>query len=187
VKTILHNGLHLRQLIESVLELATLESGHVSVSRQAVPVPELIDGLLAALPVLFKGKRLKLVKDVAADIPPLHTDPVMLKQILFNLLGNAVKFTEQGEIRVAAVREGGGTPRLVLRVRDTGIGIPADKLGIIFEPFQQAHEGINRHYGGSGIGLSIARSLAEALGGSISVESQEGKGSTFTVKLPYTA
>src|SRR5205085_8077884 len=134
--------------------------------------------------------------DVAADVPHfMHTDVQRLQQVLKNLLSNAFKFTEKGEVKLRIERATRGWNRttetlsradtvIAFAVSDTGIGIPADKHQVIFEAFQQAEGGVNRKYGGTGLGLSISRELTRLLGGEIRLVSETAKGSTFTVYLP---
>src|SRR5207247_3731187 len=130
---------------------------------------------------LVKSDRLRLVKALADDLPPLFTDQDKLKQILINLLSNAVKFTPEGTVTVTARHR---DEEFTLAVADTGIGIPEGALGLIFEEFRQADSSTTRQYGGTGLGLSISRHLARLLGGDITVESTVGVGSTFTMTLP---
>ena len=119
-----------------------------------------------------------------AQVPAVVSDPGKLRQILVNLLGNAVKYTEHGEI-VASVRDDGGV--VALEVRDTGIGIASQDMDKVFDPFWQADQTATRRTGGSGLGLSVTRRLAHLLGGDVSVESTLGEGTTFTVRLPVGA
>jgi CheY-like chemotaxis protein/anti-sigma regulatory factor (Ser/Thr protein kinase) len=130
---------------------------------------------------MIKSERLRLVKEIEADLPPLLTDQDKLKQILMNLLSNAVKFTAQGSVTVTARHQDG---TVALAVADTGIGIPEDKLELIFEEFRQVDSSMVRAYGGTGLGLSISRRLARLLGGDLTVQSTVGVGSTFTVTIP---
>jgi signal transduction histidine kinase len=130
---------------------------------------------------LVKGKGLDLLVAVPNQPTPLETDPKMLRQILLNLVSNAVKFTDHGEIELTARSEDG---QMILQVRDTGIGIAAAHLDKIFEPFWQAEQGPTRGAGGAGLGLSVSRRLARLLGGDLIVESETGKGSIFTTRLP---
>ena len=124
---------------------------------------------------------LRFVSNVVADVPPLHTDPRWLKVILKNLIANAVKFTPRGSVTVAARRRDDGVE---ISVDDTGIGIPADALPIIFERFRQVDSSTTRSYGGVGLGLYIVQRSVEMLAGNITVESEVGVGSTFRVWLP---
>jgi signal transduction histidine kinase len=141
----------------------------------------LIDECLRTVEPLVKNDRLRLVKDLAAGLPALYTDQDKLKQILMNLLSNAVKFTPEGAITVTARH---GAEKVILTVIDTGIGIPEDALGRIFEEFHQVRNGTTQEYGGTGLGLSISRHLVRLLDGEITVQSTSGVGSTFTVTLP---
>lgn len=127
--------------------------------------------------------RLSLNVELPARLPMLRLDGDKLKQVLINLLGNAVKFTQQGEVGLAVERSADG--RLLIHVRDTGIGIPPDRLEAIFEPFRQAESGTTREFGGTGLGLSISRALVELMEGRLRVSSEPGKGSCFTLDLPF--
>jgi len=131
-------------------------------------------------PMLRDG-RVRLVTEIAPEIPPLRTDREKLKQVVLNLLSNAAKFTEEGEIRVSAWREDGS---LKLAVSDTGIGISKEGLERLFEEFRQADTSSTRKYGGTGLGLAISRRLVNLLGGEIAVESEVGRGTKFTLTLP---
>jgi len=126
----------------------------------------------------------RLVRDVPASIAPLYTDREKLRQIILNLLGNAVKFTDYGEIRISACQENGA---IKFAVADTGIGIDAADMERIFEEFDRGRLASDGSYRGTGLGLAIVKRLVDVLGGSISVESEVGKGSTFTVILPGQA
>jgi signal transduction histidine kinase len=132
---------------------------------------------------MLKNGRVRLVTDIAPDIPPLKTDRDKLKQSVLNLLSNAVKFTENGEIKVAAWRENGS---LKLTVSDTGIGMKREALDLIFEEFRQADMSSTRRYGGTGLGLAIVRRFINLMGGEIAVESEFGKGSKFTITIPMS-
>jgi CheY-like chemotaxis protein/anti-sigma regulatory factor (Ser/Thr protein kinase) len=141
----------------------------------------LVDLSLRTVEPLVKSERLRLVKALESSLPSLFTDQDKLKQILINLLSNAVKFTEEGTVTVMARRRDG---KIDIAIADTGIGIPADKLELIFEEFRQVDSSTTRKYSGTGLGLSISRHLARLLGGDITVQSAVGVGSTFTVTLP---
>jgi signal transduction histidine kinase len=130
---------------------------------------------------MLKNGRVKLITEIAPDLPPLKTDRDKLKQSVLNLLSNAVKFTEKGEIKVAAWRDNGS---LKLTVSDTGIGMKKEALDLIFDEFRQADMSSTRRYGGTGLGLAIVRRFINLLGGEIAVESEEGKGSKFTITMP---
>ncbi|TAJ96946.1 MAG: HAMP domain-containing histidine kinase, partial [Candidatus Manganitrophaceae bacterium] len=132
---------------------------------------------------MLKDSRVRLVKEVAPDIPSLKTDRDKLKQIILNLLSNAAKFTEKGDIKISAWQEN-GTLKLV--VSDTGIGMKKEALDYIFEEFRQVDMSTTRKYGGTGLGLAIVKRLVNLLGGDIGVESEVGKGSKFTITLPIS-
>ncbi|MET3723646.1 ATP-binding protein [Sphingomonas trueperi] len=180
-------GLTMRALVDDILDVAKIESGNLSVD----PVPMDFRALAEEVarlwtdPAQAKG----LAFDVQLGGAPgwIVSDPSRLRQLLFNLLSNALKFTSAGAIGLRAEvvpGEGGAGERLRIAVSDTGIGIPADKLGEIFESFRQADSSTTRQYGGTGLGLTICRNLTEALGGVILVASTPGEGSTFTLDLP---
>ncbi len=168
-------------LINDVLDLSKIEAGRTQVKAVTFDVGELVDACLLTIQPLIKSDRLQLVKDIPPDLPQVHSDRDRIGQVLLNLLGNAVKFTDQGVITVSAVHHG---DQLTLSVSDTGIGIAKDDLGRIFEAFQQVDTSTTRRHGGTGLGLTISRQLARVLGGEITVESEFGKGSTFSVTLP---
>jgi signal transduction histidine kinase len=123
-----------------------------------------------------------LKADVPDDLVPIESDHVLLRQVLINLVSNAIKFTKQGSVVISVEGDKEGTPKTI-RVTDTGIGIPANRLGAIFEPFEQAGTDTHAQYGGTGLGLSISKAICDALGYEVSVQSEVGKGSVFTVKL----
>ncbi len=175
------NGRHLLGLINSVLDLAKIEAG----KQELVIAPVALDGLIADVLAQFKPqvheRPIALVADVPPGLAPLETDAVKFKQVLINLVGNALKFTEKGRIVVRVVAEE-GRPRAV-EVADTGIGIPPERQAAVFEAFQQADNTTARRYGGTGLGLTITRSLLERMGYTIDLESTVGAGSTFRIDL----
>jgi signal transduction histidine kinase len=173
---------HLLELVNDVLDLAKIEAGKMPVHLEQVDVAALIQELSATVEPMVRHKELEYRVELAPDLPVLETDRTKVKQILLNLLSNAVKFTHDGEIRVAArlVDDGG----VEVEVGDTGIGIDPDGLESIFDDFRQVDQSSTREYGGTGLGLSITRKLLDLLGGSVRVESEMGKGSVFTVRLP---
>jgi len=177
------NGQHLLALINEVLDLAKIEAGRMDVGRSPVDLGGLIRETLGQMEGQIRNKEIALRGEVPSDLDPLGTDADKLRQVLINLVGNALKFTEKGEVVVSVeVRHDGRTPGAIA-VRDTGIGIPADRLQAIFEAFQQADGTTSRKYGGTGLGLTISRSLCQLLGFDLKVESEVGKGSTFTILL----
>ena len=172
---------HLLGLIDDVLSFARIESGQMELELVPLPLGEALDALdeLVAPQLRAKSLRYQYVP-VAADVR-VRADPERLRQVMLNLLSNAVKYTDEGSIVVEGVVEDGYAQ---VRVRDTGRGIPADKLEVIFEPFVQVEQGLTRRSTGSGLGLAISRDLARRMGGDLTVESSPGKGSTFTLRLP---
>jgi len=175
------NGLHLLDLINEVLDLTKIEAGRTEVVKAPVDLGALVQETLAQVEGDIKEKGLVLRYVVPPDLLPLNTDSGKLKQVIINLVGNALKFTEKGEVVVSvANRTDGGGPAS-LSVRDTGIGIAAERLHAIFEAFQQADGTTSRRYGGTGLGLAISRSICHLLGFGLEAESEVGRGSTFTI------
>jgi signal transduction histidine kinase/ActR/RegA family two-component response regulator len=181
------SGQELLALINEVLDLAKVEAGKQEIVCEAVAVAELASYARQMFQPLAMQKQLDLTVEVDDDAPAyIRTDQARLAQILKNLLANAFKFTERGGVtmRIARPGPGDGGDLVAISVTDTGIGISADKQAWIFEAFAQADGGTSRKYGGTGLGLTIARQLAVRLGGDLGVESQLGAGSTFRVVLP---
>ena len=172
---------HLLKLINELLDLAKIESGHMEAYAETFKVEDIIRVATTTVEPMLKDGRVKLVTDIAPDIPPMKTDRDKLKQSVLNLLSNAVKFTEKGEIKVAAWRDDG---LLKLTVSDTGIGMKQEALQYIFDEFRQADMSSTRKYGGTGLGLAIVKKFINLMGGDIVVESEAGKGSKFTITLP---
>ncbi len=172
---------HLLGLINTLLDLAKIDAGKMEAIAETFRVEEIVNMTTATVEPLLKDGRVRIVRDIAPDLPPLKTDRDMLKQILFNLLSNAAKFTEQGEIKVSASRENG---TLKLAVSDSGIGMKPAALEHIFEEFQQAEKTTASKYGGTGLGLAIVKKFVNLMGGEIVVESEVGKGSKFTITMP---
>ena len=174
---------HLLNLINGLLDLAKIDAGKMEVSADTFRVEDIINMTTTTVEPLLKDGRVRIVRDITPNLPPLKTDRDKLKQILFNLLSNAAKFTEQGEIKVSASPENGN---LKLAVADTGIGMKKEALNHIFEEFQQAEKTTASKYGGTGLGLAIVKKFIDLMGGDIVVESEEGKGSRFTITLPMS-
>jgi PAS domain S-box-containing protein len=179
------NGKHLLDLINQVLDLAKIESGRMELDLEPVDLEDLIAETLAQMEGQVKERPVELRARVPEGLAPLETDPGKLKQILINLLGNALKFTEEGEVTVEVSPLGDGRTPDTMAVRDTGIGIPPGRLQAIFEAFQQADGTTTRKYGGTGLGLTISRSICQLLGYDLKVESEVGKGSVFTIVLDH--
>ncbi|MDX5373057.1 MAG: PAS domain S-box protein [Pseudomonadaceae bacterium] len=172
-------------LLNDILDTAKLERGALELERVDFSLRELCEQVCASLRLSAEAKGLSLSLDYRADLPEhFKGDPLRIQQVLINLLGNAVKFTERGCVRL----EVGGVPgRVELAVRDSGIGIAEDRLAHIFDPFAQADASMSRRFGGTGLGTTIARQLTELMGGHIAVQSRLGEGSLFRVELPLQA
>jgi len=182
---IIDSGKLLLTIVNDILDFSKIEAGKLDVESLPLHPDQVVDEVVQGMAALAAAKQLGLVLDRASLPAAVLGDPVRLAQILYNLLSNAIKFTEQGEVRLSAGVDGslpGGA--LVFAVQDTGIGISDDVLGRLFQPFQQADGSFTRRYGGTGLGLAISRSLAELMGGSLSVASVPGQGSCFTLRLP---
>jgi signal transduction histidine kinase len=184
VDIIAQNGQHLLALINDLLDISKLEAGKAQLHRGEVEVEPLISECVDSVSSLAKTKKLDLTASVSAEVGRVFADGPKLKQVLLNLLGNAIKFTETGSVRVTAERQGA---ELRVSVRDTGIGVPAEDTERIFESFQQGQSGITGKYQGTGLGLAISRQLVEMHGGKIWVKSTPGQGSTFTFTIPQRA
>jgi len=182
------SALALLDVINSVLDFSKIEAGKLQIETIDFTLRETITGALKPLSVEANKKGLELLYDEGPGIPErLRGDPGRLRQVLVNLVGNAVKFTERGEVSVRIDKLGDVPEGALLRfeVGDTGIGIAADKLDYIFESFHQADGSTSRRFGGTGLGLSIASGIVDVMGGEIDVESQEGRGSTFWFTVPF--
>jgi signal transduction histidine kinase len=181
LQKVLVSSEHLLSLINELLDLAKIEAGRMEAFAEPVKLDDILRVAMSTVEPLLKDGRVKLVTQIAPDIPMLKTDRDKLKQSVLNLLSNAVKFTERGEIRIAAAREDGN---LKLVVSDTGIGMKKEALPYIFDEFRQADMSSTRKYGGTGLGLAIVKKFINLMGGEIVVDSELGKGSTFTITLP---
>ncbi|HEX9325677.1 MAG TPA: ATP-binding protein, partial [Reyranella sp.] len=178
------NGRHLLGLINDVLDLSKIEAGQLVLAMEEYSVTDMVATVLSATESLARAKNLKLGSDVPAGLPTGTGDARRLTQVLLNLVGNAIKFTDQGSIEVRAAQADG---RFELSVVDTGFGIAPEDQAKIFEEFQQVDNTSTRKKGGTGLGLSISRRIVELHGGRITVESDVGKGSTFKVTVPINA
>ncbi len=175
------NARELLDLISAVLDVSRLEAGRLPVEIREVRVAELLKEVEAETQEVREQTSVVFLWKVEGGLPPLRTDPGKLKVVIKNLIGNAAKFTEKGSITVNAHRCGSG---IEIDVIDSGVGIPADELPIIFEPFRQLESAKTRRFGGTGLGLHIVKRLLELLSGRISVESEVGRGSAFHVWVP---
>ena len=181
-EVIVKSGQSLLTVINDILDLSKIEAGKLRLESIAVNPADIADDVASLFWEKASSKGLDLASRLAPGMPQaVLADPVRLNQILSNLVNNALKFTDQGQVLVSMQYDAG---HLVMAVTDSGIGIPQKKLGVLFEAFSQADQTITRKFGGSGLGLAICKRLAEAMGGSIGVRSELGKGSTFWVRLP---
>lgn len=198
------SGEHLLSLISDVLDFSRIEAGKLSVDRSVFDLREVLDDVLGLSRVTAAGKGLPLVEDVRLPRPCLvEGDPARLRQVLYNLLGNAIKFTETGEVRLVVSRRPAPSPSharaagpagddpsqpgISFEIADTGVGIPPDQIDRIFEAFQQLDNSFGRRHQGTGLGLTISREIARAMGGDITCQSTPGQGSVFTIAVPLPA
>ena len=184
VEAIERSGTNLLGLIDNILDLSRIEAGEHALVAQDFHLFDCVDAVLATVGLATRAKGLQLACIADPALPAWrHGDAACLRQILLNLLGNAVKFTPAGEL-VVRLEAGAAPDGVRITVSDSGIGIPARALAHIFEPFQQADDSSRRRFGGSGLGLAIVRQLIEAMGGAVAVQSDPGNGSVFTLTLP---
>ena len=184
VERIRANGMHLLSLINQILDVAKVEAGRMELELETVPIDALVRETLAMLESTAEGKGIALRREVPADMKPLLTDAGKLRQILINLVGNAIKFTAKGEVCVRVTADPVSGRPLSIAVSDTGIGIPPERQRKVFEPFEQGDSSTRREFGGTGLGLSIVRTFSGLIGARIAVESEVGRGTTFTLWLP---
>ncbi|MGA2737010.1 MAG: response regulator [Bryobacteraceae bacterium] len=178
-------GKHLLTLINEVLDLSKVEAGKTELVWEDAPVARLLEDAADAMAPLASNNGNKLIVHCAPNLPAMHVDVLRFRQSLYNLLSNAFKFTKNGTIGIDVVPvTADGTEWIEWRVSDTGIGIAADQMNKLFQPFSQVDASTTRNYGGTGLGLAISQRFCELLGGSITVVSELGAGSTFTIRLP---
>jgi signal transduction histidine kinase len=180
-------GTHLLGLINQVLDLSKIEAGKLELSPESVALVPMIDQVIGTARQLVEQSNNRLVVDAPEDLGTLTVDPMRLRQILLNLLSNACKFTKQGDVTLRVRRLANGQNWVELAVIDTGIGMTPEQLGKLFQEFSQAEASTAKKYGGTGLGLAITRKLARLMGGDVTVASEPGKGSVFTVRLPGSA
>ena len=186
LQIIKRNGHHLLGLINDILDLSKIEAGKQDVSLQACSPQTIASEVVSTLRIRAEEKGLRLSVACEGDMPEtITTDPSRLRQILVNLVGNAIKFTEAGNIQVVMRldQESEGNAKLLFDVIDTGIGMSAEQIGLLFKPFSQVDGSAHRRFGGTGLGLAISKRLAGILGGDIVVRSRLGQGSTFSLVL----
>ncbi len=180
---VIQSGKRLANLVNDILDFSKMENQDLELQLKAVDVKSSVDITLHIAKPLIGQKQLKLINHVPPDLPLVLADENRLQQILSNLIGNAVKFTREGEVVISAIENEG---KVKVSVKDNGIGIPESKYDSIFNSFEQADGSTVREYGGTGLGLSVTKHLVKLHGGKIGVESEEGKGSTFSFSLPIT-
>jgi len=178
---IVQSGRSMMLLLNDILDLSKIEAGQINIDSRPIDLQDLIEECADLHRASAEKKNIVLTVDGEEDHPWVHTDGLRLRQIIHNLVGNAVKFTETGEIKVSYSTQG---EQITVAVKDTGIGISADRLDRIFNPFEQGENDTARRYGGTGLGLSISRQLAELLGGFLDASSSPGIGTCFTLTLP---
>lgn len=184
VRTIRKNGDFLLEIINDILDLSKIESGKLDISALRFSPSELVEDVRSIMHVRASEKQLDLDVEYCGTVPlEIMSDPKRLKQILINLVGNAIKFTPSGHVKVIVTYQGGKVPALQFQVVDSGIGMSAEQMKRLFRPFSQGDGNVNREFGGTGLGLAISQRLSELLGGSIDVQSELGKGSTFTATI----
>jgi signal transduction histidine kinase/ActR/RegA family two-component response regulator len=190
LQPIRRNGEHLLTIIDDLLDLSKIDANALRMEQVPCSPRRIVEDVLQIVQLRAYNKGLPLEVRYTRPIPErIVTDPTRLRQILLNVVGNAIKFTEQGGVRIDVRWDGATseTPSLRIDVRDTGIGMTAEQLSRLFQPFSQADESMSRRFGGTGLGLTISRRLAEILGGSIIAESDFGNGSTFTITVAAPA
>ena len=175
------SGLVLLELVNDILDLSKIEAGKLEIASQEVDLPSVVDQVIASMHQIAESKALELTCDLSSEVSKVKGDPVRVREILTNLVSNAIKFTPAGSVAIRGMPVGAMAEISVL---DTGIGIEPAAHQRIFEEFQQASDKISRSYGGTGLGLSIARKLVELQGGQMGLESEPGKGSRFWFTLP---
>jgi signal transduction histidine kinase len=175
------SGLVLLELVNDILDLSKIEAGQITIALQEVDLPSLVDQVIGSMHQMAEAKALKLTSDLSPEVRTVQGDPARVREVLTNLVSNAIKFTPTGSIAIRGMRQG---EMAEISVQDTGIGIEPIAHKRIFEEFQQANDKISRTYGGSGLGLSIARKLVELQGGQMGLESEPAKGSRFWFTLP---
>ncbi len=185
VAAIRSSGSALASLIDEILDFSKIEAGKVELSHESFDLVALVEGVVELMAPRAQGKSLEIASTITADVPRrVIGDPVRLRQILLNLAGNAVKFTEDGGVGLRISVDRADPSLLRFDIIDTGPGVPADRRAAIFEDFEQADSSTTRLHGGTGLGLAISKRLAERMGGTLSLAEQTGRGSLFTVLLP---
>jgi signal transduction histidine kinase len=183
LKMVKGSAQHLLNLINDVLDISKIEAGELQLTPEKFNLRELLTRVNESLRPMAESKGLKLTLEISPEINEIVNDERRIQQIMINIANNAIKFTEQGEVRIVCQLVKGA---IETRIIDTGIGIKSEDMQKLFQPFQQLDSGISRKYDGTGLGLSICNKILERTNGQITVESQHGKGSTFIIRLPLT-
>ena len=186
VRTIMRNGRHLMKIIDDILDLSKIEAGRMVTERITCAPAAVVNDVLSLMRIRATAKSLSLIAEWNGDIPEtIQSDPLRLRQILINLIGNAIKFTEHGAVRIVGQLVKAEDDRLKMQfsIVDTGIGMTEQQIQQLFQPFMQGDSSTNRNFGGTGLGLAISKRLAEILGGDISVSSRIGVGSVFSLTV----
>lgn len=172
---------HLLSLINDVLDISKIEAGQLKMNLESFNLPEVIYKVIETNRPMADKKNLQMNVFIASDIGEMVSDKLRVQQILLNLVNNAVKFTEVGSVDIECIKSNNV---VTIKVVDSGMGIEKDQMNILFKPFMQIDTGLTRKHEGTGLGLSICKKLLDMLNGSVEIESEIGKGSTFIVKLP---
>ena len=181
-----HAGENLKALINDLLDFSKIEAKALTIEHISYNLHSTVRSVFEILQIKAEEKGLNFELVIEPDVPIYQKgDPTRLRQVLFNLIGNALKFTDEGEVQIRVRIEKNEKEKLVLEVRDTGIGIPRDKQSSLFSPFYQAEATTNRKYGGTGLGLVISKNLVEIMGGKMELKSLAGRGTTFKISLPH--
>ena len=181
VRLIRDSGAHLRDLIGEILDMSKIEAGRMELRYEDIDMRQLANDILATAHPLVQEKNLELILDLSDDVGTILADRTRLRQVLWNIMGNAIKFTEKGSVTLAMKMD---KDMLLVAVRDTGIGINPEDMSVVFEQFQQVDGSLNRSVGGTGLGMPITKKLIELHGGEIGVDSVPGQGSTFWFTIP---
>ncbi len=182
VRLIRNSGDHLRSLIGDILDMSKIESGRMELRYEEIDLPEMANDIMALAMPLAQEKKLLLHLDLDKDVQAITADRTRLRQVLWNIMGNAIKFTEEGSVTLTMQNK---TDHLLVAIRDTGIGIKEEHVPIVFEQFRQVDGSLNRAVGGTGLGMPITKKLVELHGGEIWIESVYGQGSTFFFTIPH--
>jgi signal transduction histidine kinase len=180
------NARHLLTIINEILDITRIEAGRMPLNATSFGIGELFDEVQAELEPIIKRSNLAVTTKLRGNVPSVRSDRQKVKQIVLNLLSNALKFTPAGSVMMTASFDP-KAKQIAIAVKDTGVGIPIEDQAKVFEDFRQLDSSPARGYGGTGLGLSICRRLANILGGTIELDSAPGKGSTFTLRLPAKA